>query len=301
MKKHRLASFAPILHGLTLLLAGVFLLASCSGSGNGDSASKTITLKGSDTMVRLGQRWAEEYMKKNPNVVIQVSGGGSGTGISAMINGTTDICQASRDIKPKEVEEIEKQGAQLFRYRVALDGIAIFVHESNPIQEITMDQLRRIYIGEITNWSEVGGIDGKIVLYSRENNSGTYAYFKEAVLHEADFSSWTSTLPGTSAVVNAVSKDSLGIGYGGIAWATGVKHCSVKASDSSAAFLPTMELISNGQYPISRPLFWFTRTAPTAGLKDFLNWALSADGQKIAEETHYIPLHADETAAQIIP
>jgi phosphate transport system substrate-binding protein len=251
-------------------------------------------------MVRLGQRWAEEYMKKNPNVVIQVSGGGSGTGISAMINGTTDICQASRDIKTKEVEELEKQGAKLFRYRVALDGIAVFVHESNPIQEISIDQLRRIYTGEVTNWKEVGGIDEKIVLYSRENNSGTYAYFKEAVLREADFSSWTSTLPGTSAVVNAVSKDSLGIGYGGIAWASGVKHCMVKSSDSTVAFAPTLELISNGQYPISRPLFWFTRSEPVAEIKNFLNWALSVDGQKIAEETHYVPLHSDEAASQII-
>ena len=287
--------------GLSLFIVGVLLFASCTGSGSGDAKSKTITLKGSDTMVRLGQRWAEEYMKKNPNVVIQVSGGGSGTGISALINGTTDICQASRDIKAKEVEELEKQGAKLYRYRVALDGIAIFVHESNPIQEISMDQLRRIYTGELTNWKELGGVDGAIVLYSRENNSGTYAYFKEAVLHDADFSSWTSTLPGTSAVVNAVSKDALGIGYGGIAWATGVKHCNVKSNDTSVAFAPTMELISNGQYPISRPLFWFTRNEPAAEIKNFLNWSLSVDGQKIAEETHYVPLLAEEAASQIIP
>lgn len=267
---------------------------------NSVSSEKTITIKGSDTMVRLGQRWAEEFMHEHPEIVVQVSGGGSGTGFAALINGTTDIAQGSRDIKSKEVDALATKGMGVHRFRMALDGIAVFLHESNPLNELTLAQLRRVYIGEITNWKQLGGRDERIILYSRENNSGTYSYFKEAVLHEADFSPWTLTLPGTSAVVNAVAQDSLGIGYGGIAWAHGVKFCKIKATDSTEAFLPDFKLISDGIYPISRPLFWFTSLQPEGSIRDFVNWALSEHGQKIAEETHYVPLHPEDAASQIV-
>ena len=250
----------------------------------------TITVKGSDTLVRLGQRWAEEYMKKNPDIVIQVSGGGSGTGIAALLNGTTDICEASRDMKDKEYKQAAEKGMKIYRVSVALDGIAVFLNEKNPVNELSFAQLKGIYTGAITNWKEVGGPDARIILYGRENNSGTYAFFKEHVLSEEDYSDYTQTLPGTAAVVNAVSKDVNGIGYGGIAWATGVKYASVRRDDDSPAIAPLTDNITNGTYPISRQLYWFFDGAPKGEIKKLANWALSQKGQEIAEKIDYVPL-----------
>lgn len=249
-----------------------------------------ITIKGSDTLVRLGQKWAEEYMKENPGSVIQVSGGGSGTGIAALINGTTDICQSSRPMKEKEYKQAQDKGITPYEVAVALDGIAVFLNEKNAVAELTLAQLKGIYTGVITNWKEVGGADRRIILYGRENNSGTYAFFKEHVLNEEDYADQTQTLPGTAAVVNAVSKDEWGIGYGGIAWAKGVKDCAIKKNDTSQAVLPTMETVSDGSYPISRELYWYFNGAPTGELKTLVNWALSPEGQKVAEGVDYISL-----------
>lgn len=253
-------------------------------------AGSTVTIKGSDTLVRLGQRWAEEYMKENPEAVIQVSGGGSGTGIAALLNGSTDICEASRDMKEKEYRQAEAAGVKPYRVSVALDGIAVFLHENNPVSNLNFAQLKGIYTGSITNWKEIGGKDARIILYSRENNSGTYAFFKEHVLDEEDYSEYTQTLPGTAAVVNAVSKDVNGIGYGGIAWAKGVKYAAVNKDEKDKAILPSMESISNGTYPVSRELYWFFNGKPTGQLQKLVNWALSENGQKIAGEIDYIPL-----------
>lgn len=256
----------------------------------GLASAANITVKGSDTLVRLGQRWAEEYMKIHPDVVIQVSGGGSGTGIAALINGTTDICEASRDMKEKEYADAKAKGVNPYRVAVALDGIAVFLNEVNPVKELTLEQLKGIYTGEITNWKEVGGESRAIILYGRENNSGTYAYFKEHVLKEEDYADNTQTLPGTAAVVNAVAKDKYGIGYGGIAWGKGVKYLAVKNNAESAAVMPSLETVTAGTYPISRELYWFFNGQPTGDLRALLNWTLSPGGQKVAEETDYIPL-----------
>lgn len=257
------------------------------------AAAANITMKGSDTMVRLGQRWAEEYMKKNPNSVIQVSGGGSGTGIAALFNGTTDICMASRDMKPKEYSDAKAKNLGVTRIAVSLDGIAIFLNKQNPVSNLSISQLRAIYNGELTNWKEVGGTNATIILYGRENNSGTYAYFKEHVLQDDDFADRCQTLPGTASVVNALTKDPNGIGYGGIAWATTVKHAGVMATDTSTAIHPTIEAVSIGEYPISRELYFFLRGAPTVDVKNFINWTLSPEGQKIAESADYVPLKAE--------
>jgi phosphate transport system substrate-binding protein len=256
----------------------------------GLASAANITVKGSDTLVRLGQRWAEEYMKIHPDVVIQVSGGGSGTGIAALINGTTDICEASRDMKEKEYADAKAKGVNPYRVAVALDGIAVFLNEVNPVKELTLEQLKGIYTGEFTNWKEVGGESRAIILYGRENNSGTYAYFKEHVLKEEDYADNTQTLPGTAAVVNAVAKDKYGIGYGGIAWGKGVKYLAVKNNAESAAVMPSLETVTAGTYPISRELYWFFNGQPTGDLRALLNWTLSPGGQKVAEETDYIPL-----------
>ncbi|PKK82489.1 MAG: phosphate-binding protein [candidate division Zixibacteria bacterium HGW-Zixibacteria-1] len=253
-------------------------------------AGSTVTIKGSDTLIRLGQRWAEEYMKENPGAVIQVSGGGSGTGIAALLNGSTDICEASRDMKEKEYKQAEAAGVKPYRVSVALDGIAVFLHESNPVGSLNFAQLKGIYTGAITNWKEVGGKDSRIILYSRENNSGTYAFFKEHVLDGEDYSDYTQTLPGTAAVVNAVSKDINGIGYGGIAWAKGVKYAAVNKDEKDKAILPSMETISNGTYPVSRELYWFFNGKPAGQIQKLVNWALSENGQKIAAGIDYIPL-----------
>jgi len=264
------------------------------------AAGSNITIKGSDTLVRLGQRWAEEYMKKNKDVAIQVSGGGTGTGIAALLNGSTDVCQASRDMKDKEYKLAEEKAIKPYRISVALDGIAVFLHQNNPVTELSFAQLKGIYTGAITNWKEVGGNDARIILYGRENNSGTYAFFKEEVLTEEDYSEYTQTLPGTAAVVNAIAKDEHGIGYGGIAWATGVKFAAVRKTDKDRAVLPSIKTVSDGAYPISRDLYWFFNGKPTGGLKKMVNWALSEEGQKIAELMDYVPLPKEQAAANII-
>lgn len=207
-----------------------------------------------------------------------------------MINGTTDICEASRDMKPQEYDDAKAKGVNPYRVSMALDGIAVFLNENNPVKELTLAQLKGIYTGSITNWKEVGGPSHSIVLYGRENSSGTYAYFKEKVLSNEDYAEATQTLPGTAAVVNAVAKDQYGIGYGGLAWGKGVKFVAVKADDKSPAIIPTNETVTNNTYPISRELYWFMNGTPIGAMKDFLNWALSPDGQKIAGETDYVPL-----------
>ena len=263
-------------------------------------AEGNITIKGSDTLVRLGQRWAEEYMKHNQDVVIQVSGGGSGTGIAALLNGTTDICEASRDMKEKEYKMAERKGITPYRASVALDGIAVFLHTENPISELTIAQLKKIYTGVAKNWKDVGGPDHRIILYGRENNSGTYAFFKEHVMDKEDFAAETQTLPGTAAVVNAVSKDKYGIGYGGLAWAKGVKFAAVKKDAETKGVEPSVATVSDGTYPISRELYWFFNGKPGGDLKALLNWALSADGQKLAEEIGYVPLSKEMAAKNMI-
>jgi phosphate transport system substrate-binding protein len=250
-------------------------------------------MKGSDTMVRLGQRWAEEYMKKNKETVIQVSGGGSGTGIAALLNKATDICMASRDMKDQEYKQAKDKGINPTRVTMALDGIAIFLNKDNPITTFSVPQLKSIYTSETTNWKQMGGPDKEIILYGRENNSGTYAYFKEHVLKDDDYSEKCQTLPGTASVVNAVSKDVNGIGYGGIAWGKGIKYATVKQTDSSQAIAPSAETVSNGTYPISRGLYFFVNGTPNSDVKAFINWALSPEGQSVAKETDYVPLSAD--------
>jgi phosphate transport system substrate-binding protein len=263
-------------------------------------AESNITIKGSDTLVRLGQRWAEEYMKLNPETVIQVSGGGSGTGIAALLNGATDICEASRDMKEKEYKLAEEKGITPYRVSVALDGIAVFLNDKNPVKNLNFAQLKGIYTGAITNWKEVGGNDTRIIIYGRENNSGTYAFFKKKVLNKEDYSDYTQTLPGTAAVVNAVAKDENGIGYGGIAWAKGVKFAAVANEEDGQYVDPSSETVSNGTYPISRDLYWFFNGKPTGELKALVNWALSEQGQKVAEDIDYVPLSKERAVASLV-
>lgn len=253
---------------------------------------ETITVKGSDTMVILAQRWAELFMKENKDVVVQVTGGGSGTGIAALLNGSTDICNSSRPMKQSEKEKLnEKYGSPGVEIKVAIDGLSVYANKTNKkVSELTLEQIKKIYQGQITNWKEVGGDDATIIIYGRENSSGTYVYFKEHVLENQDFSSTMQSLPGTAAVVNAVSKDRNAIGFGGAAYAKGIKDIGVKKDANSKAYLPVKKFIESGEYPISRFLYMYTRKKPEGNIKKFVDWALSRKGQNIVTEVGYFPI-----------
>lgn len=268
----------------SLILAAVLLTPAAASAG-------TVTVKGSDTMVVLGQRWAEEYMKKNPGTSVQVTGGGSGTGISALINGTTDICQSSRSIKDAEKKQLqEKGGATATEIPVAKDGLAVYVHSSNPIKELTMAQLKGIFSGKIANWKELGGPDKTIIPYSRENSSGTYVFFKEHVLENGDYTPKAQAMPGTAAVVNAVSKEKFAIGYGGAAYAKGIKVIAIKKDDAAPAIGPSDKTVKDGSYALSRPLFFYVRNAPAGEAKSLIDWVLSAEGQGLVQKVGYYPI-----------
>jgi phosphate transport system substrate-binding protein len=268
--------------GTTLLVGAAVIYA---------AATKTITVKGSDTMVILAQRWAEKYMAANSDVTVQVTGGGSGVGISALINGSTDICDASRPMKNSEKEKLKQRYNSLgFEIPAARDGITLYVNENNPVDELSLDQLKAIYLSEVKNWKEVGGDDAKIILYGRENSSGTYVYFRDNVLKGNDYSALMQSLPGTAAVVNAVAKDKSGIGYGGAAYAKGVKKIRVRKDASSPAYEPTLETIKSGEYPITRYLYMYTRTRPTGAMKQYIDWILSPEGQSVVSQVGYFPI-----------
>jgi phosphate transport system substrate-binding protein len=257
----------------------------------GFAADTVITVKGSDTIVILAQRWAEVYMSKHSNVTIQVTGGGSGVGIAALINGTTDLCNSSRPMKPSEREKLKQRYNSLgVEIKVAKDGLSLYQNESNSIKELSIDQIKSIYTGKITNWKDVGGANAKIIVYGRENSSGTYVYFKDNVLGGADFTSTMQSMPGTAAVVNAVSKDKNAIGFGGAAYAKGIKFIKVKKDDNSPSYEPITEHVKSGDYPISRFLYIYTKSKPTGAIKEYVDWILSSQGQEIVTKVGYFPV-----------
>ena len=254
------------------------------------ASAQALTVKGSDTMVILAQRWAESYMKKAQGKKVQVTGGGSGTGIAALINGTTEIANSSRSIKDAEKAKVRDRFSVLpVETAVAKDGVAFYVHESNPVAQLTVQQLKAIYVGDVTSWKEVGGKDEPIVVFSRENSSGTYVFVKENVLGNEDYAASAQTLPGTAAVVNAVSREAKGIGYGGAAYAKGVKELKIVGKDGRG-YLPTAENVKTGAYPLSRPLFMYTRGKPQGDAKAFLEYCLSAEGQAVVTQVGYFPV-----------
>ena len=254
-------------------------------------AEEKLTVKGSDTMVILAQRWAERYMTAHGDVSIQVTGGGSGTGISALINGTTDICNSSRPMKPSERDKLKQRfGTRGIEIKCAQDGLSIYVHESNTVKDLTLNQIKHIYTGKISNWKDVGGSNERIVLYSRENNSGTYVYFKDNVLEGEDFAAAAQNLPGTASVVNAVARDKNGVGYGGAAYGKGIREMKIKTDADSPAYAPTEENIQSGNYPIVRYLFMYVKNRPSGVMKEYVDWILGDDGQKVVVEVGYFPI-----------
>ena len=281
-KKHLIVLTLPLIAAL---------VTSCAAPPAG---KQNITLKGSDTMLQLGQRWAEVYMKDHPNATIQVTGGGSGTGIAALVNGTTQICQSSRPMKDEEKASVKQQRkADVSEIPVAVDALAVYLNKQNRVDHMTMEQVRRIFQGEITNWKDVGGPNANIVLYGRENNSGTYVFFKEHVLANGDFAEKYQPLGGTAAVINAVVKDVNGIGYGGIGYATDLKAISIAKDAASEPVAPTMENALSNKYPLSRFLYWYTAGPPAGTIKDLVDWVLGPQGQNIVKDVGFYPLKGD--------
>jgi phosphate transport system substrate-binding protein len=252
----------------------------------------SITVKGSDTLVILAQKWAEVYMSQHPEVKIQVTGGGSGIGFAALQNNTTDIGNASRPIKTAEraacIKVFNKNPRE---YKVALDGLSIYVNSDNTIQELSLDQLKDIFTAKVRNWKELGGNDSPITVYSRENSSGTYEFFKEHVLKGQDFAASAQTMPGTAALLQAIAKDKNGIGYGGAAYGHGAKAIKVKKTADSPGIEATEETVVSGKYPIWRYLYNYLNPDKDKGeLAAYLNWVRSPEGQKIVKEVGYYPL-----------
>jgi phosphate transport system substrate-binding protein len=269
----------------------MMLLATLMLTGSALIGADKITVKGSDTMVILAQRWAERYMSAHPDVTIQVTGGGSGTGISALVNGTTDICNSSRPMKQSERDKLKQRYGSLgVEIKTARDGLSVYVNEVNAVSELSLQQLKDIYTGKITNWKNVGGADAKIILYSRENNSGTYVYFKDNVLGGEDYAASAQNMPGTAAVVNAVAKDKNGIGYGGAAYGKGIREVKVKKDANAQAYAPSLENVKSGNYPITRFLFMYVKSRPTGAMKEYIDWILGDEGQKIVSEVGYFPI-----------
>lgn len=261
------------------------------------SGKNSIQMKGSDTMVNLGQAWAEKYMQDNPAEFIAVTGGGSGTGISSLISSTCDIAMSSRNIKEKEIALSQQKGVEPYEIKVALDGLAVVVNPKNPVARLTEGQLAGIFTGKVTNWKEVGGEDKQIVILSREVNSGTHVYFKEHVLRHNDPKSTEEFLPAalmlssSQAIADEVAGNSGAIGYYGMGYISDKQKVVLIAKNQDSEYTaPTIENVITGKYPISRPLFLYTNGSPQDLVKKFIDFILSAQGQDIVLKTDFVPI-----------
>ena len=271
------------------------VMSGCSKQEGGTEGEKRyITVKGSDTMVHLISSWAEAFMQKNPGIEVSVTGGGSGTGFAALINGTTDICAASRSIKEKELTLANQKDIHPNEIVVTRDGIAVVVNPDNPINELTTNQLGKIFTGDFPRWSDVGGPDQEIVVLSRESSSGTYIFFQEMVLKKQDYRLDAKLLPATSAIIQSASTDKWAIGYAGLGFAFAatdkVKIIAVKTDVESAAVMPSDMTVKSGQYPIARPLYLYLDGESEGTEKKFVDFCLSAEGQSIVTETGYVAI-----------
>lgn len=286
---------------LTALALVVLVAGGCGGGqtatqeGGSTNASQTINNTGSDTLVNLALAWAENYMGAHPEVRISVTGGGSGTGIAAMINGTVDIANASRAMKNEERAEANANGINPVEHAVAKDAIAVVVHPSNPVQGLTLQQISGIYTGKITNWRELGGEDRPIVLLSRESNSGTYVYFLEQVIRlgkKSDllFSPDTLLMPSSEGISAEVRQNPNAIGYDGLGYVTSDQKMLGVAQDANSPYVwPAVETVNNGAYPISRALFMYTAGEPQGSVKAYLDYILG-DGQALVTTLGFVPL-----------
>jgi len=248
-------------------------------------------IKGSDTVLPLTQKEAEVYQKKNPGSGIMVTGGGSGVGLAALLNGTTDIAQASRKMKMDEKMKLQDAGKAFTETIIAYDALAVIVNPGNPVSQMTREQLEGIFTGKITNWKEVGGEDLKIVVYSRETSSGTYEFFKEHVLNKKNFSQGALLMPATGAIVQSVSQTKGAIGYVGLAYLeSDIKALKVSYDQGKTFVNPSVEHAMDKTYPISRPLYYYYLNSSAKTVQPFVDFILSAEGQKIVKEVGYVPV-----------
>ncbi|NOY99901.1 MAG: PstS family phosphate ABC transporter substrate-binding protein [Chloroflexi bacterium] len=284
---------------LIFILLFLFV-ASCSPSEQSTANPQTqayIENKGSDTIVNLALAWAEKYQSDHPEIRLSVTGGGSGTGIAALINGTVDIANASRQIKGEEVALAEEKGIQPVEFVIARDAIAVIVNPSNPISELTLKQISDIYSGKISNWREVGGEDRPIVRLSRETNSGTHVYFLETVLRMGDkhakifFSANTLLLPSSEGIIAEVRQNPNAIGYDGLGYVpSDLKVIAIALEPGKPYVLPSVETVNDGSYPIARDLYMYTNGEPTGAVKDYLDWIVSPEAQQIVTDLGFVPI-----------
>lgn len=291
------------LDALLVTLAVTFALTGCGPSTVVGDAGPVITIqnKGSDTMVNLALAWAEHYQEINPQARIAVTGGGSGTGITALLNGTVDIANASRQIKTEELNAARANNIEVQELVIALDAIAIVIHPSNPVNELTLQQISDIYSGKITNWKEVGGEDRPIVLLSRETNSGTHVYFLEEVIrlgqqdNKTLFSPDTLLLPSSEGIGAEVRQNPNAIGYDGLGYVThDMKTVNIGLSPEGPFWPPTVETVNSGQYPIARELFLYIASTAPEAVNIYLTWLFSPEAQRIVFDLGFVPVAATE-------
>ncbi|GAB6137520.1 PstS family phosphate ABC transporter substrate-binding protein [Halanaerobaculum tunisiense] len=285
------------LSSIFILVLVVTLLAGCGGNNNSGNQSSYIQIKGSDTIVNLAQSWSEEYMADQEETSISVTGGGSGTGIAALINDKVDIANSSRQMKPKEKEQAQNNGVNPVEFVVAMDGLSVIVNQNSPVADLTVEQIGEIFRGDITNWQEIGGPDQEITLYGRQSNSGTFVYFRDNVL-EADYSANMNRMNGNAQIVEAVKEDNSAIGYVGIGYVLeddepveGVEILNVAQDEGAEPATPLDPAnIKSGVYPLARPLYQYTDGQPTDQVSDFIEYELSKIGQEIAVEKGFYPV-----------
>ncbi len=293
---------------LSLILCLLLLLVSCqpasssSSSLAASSASKSIQNKGSDTIVNLALAWAERYQEEHDDVRISVTGGGSGTGVAALINGTVDIANASRAITAQEIQDAEKNGIEPVQHVIARDAIAVIVNPNNPVKQLTLQQVSKIYKGEYTNWSQVGGENRPIVRLSRETNSGTHQYFLESVIRlgsktdKSIFSADTLLLPSSEGIISEASDNPNAIGYDGLGYVTpDVKVVAISPGEGKPYILPSAETVNAGSYPIARDLYMYSKKGANETVDAYLQWVVSPEAQKIVVELGFVPV---KTAGQ---
>ena len=313
MKNKHFAGLTSLGNGRYLLLLATFwvvlfgLLVSCrpqegGAASSGEGGSLAIQNKGSDTLVNIALAWAEAYQNVAPEVIVAVTGGGSGTGIASLINGTVDIANASRAMKDSEIEEAQANGFDPIEHVVAIDALAVIVHPDNPVSQLTIEQLADMYTGRITNWQEVGGLDQPIVLLSRETNSGTHVYFLEEVVRQGSsensdiFAPQTLLMPSSVGITSELRRNPNAIGYDGLGYVDPAheKIISVARTAGEPFITPTVATASSGEYPLSRNLFMYTAGEPEGIIADYLNWILSPAGQEIVAQLGFVPLTGSE-------
>lgn len=294
----KLVSWLSILTILMLPIAGCGSPQDDPGLNTDTGNVATIENRGSDTLVNLALAWAERYQELHPDVRIAVTGGGSGTGLAALVNGTVDLANASRSIKEEEIEAVRANGVEPVEFVVSLDAIAIIVHPSNPVDQLTLQQISDIYSGKIDNWQEVGGEDRPIVRLSRETNSGTHVYFLEEVLRlgEEDddtlFSTDTLLLPSSEGIGAEVRQNPNALGYDGLGYVTeDMKTLAVARAEGEPYWLPTAETVNQQQYPIARELYMYTAGEPEGSVLAYLEWIMSDEAQAIVREMGFVPIN----------